>query len=345
MDKEDTYIIILLADLQEPPKLTQETELTKNFGKYIEQGLLIVIEAYKEYYPSLTNTKKRFGDSDDRRFWRSKQNVDTAFVMCYCKDLSQYYIHLEDDVISSPSFFPKLQDFLKTQTDTFLILDVAIRGNVAKVYHSRDLANSASFFYLMYDEMPVDWLMGHLRGIKDPVNGRKVPLASLFLHTGIHSSLLAKKPKGANHLEPFFDLYDQKYRGLNPPATVNSSLTSHQGTPQNAYEKGSGYFWGKAPKKGDYVMIKFNMATAVQQVFVDTGSYLGPKDLLKSGVLQASFELEGGGSCENFQTFGSFIKGKVSITFDKSKKVTCLRILVIENQNEQLFLREIDVWP
>ena len=87
------------------------------------------------------------------------------------------------------------------------------------------------------------------------------------------------------------------------------------------------------------------MVTVVQQVFVDTGSFLGPKDLLKSDVLQASFQLEGGDSCENFHTFGSFIKGKLAITFDKYKNVTCLRILVIENQNEQLFLREIDVWP
>ena len=69
-------------------------------------GQCINVLNYKDYYPSLNNMKKRFGDSDDRRFWRSKQNVYNPSVMCYCKDLSQYYIHLEDNVTSSPSFFP-----------------------------------------------------------------------------------------------------------------------------------------------------------------------------------------------------------------------------------------------
>ena len=108
-----------------------------------------------------------------------------------------------------------------------------------------------------------------------------------------------------------------------------------------------------APSKDDYVIIKFKESTAVQKVFVDTGSLLGRKDILKSGVLQASFDSvdqekflreSGDHGCGNFETYGSFSKGKVTVTFNNSKKLTCLRILAKENQDEPLFLREIDVW-
>ena len=162
-DQNDIYIVIFLADLQEPPKSTAKEELSKSFGKYIDEGLLTVIEAYLESYPPLTNIKMRYGESDSRRTWRSKENVDAAFVMCYCKELSLYYLYLEDDVTSSPSFFPKLQAFINTQNvKPWTMLDVTIQSRKARVYRTRDLGNIASFFYLMNDEMPIDWLMGRL---------------------------------------------------------------------------------------------------------------------------------------------------------------------------------------
>ncbi|KAJ7365291.1 Alpha-1,3-mannosyl-glycoprotein 4-beta-N-acetylglucosaminyltransferase C [Desmophyllum pertusum] len=204
LDKKDIYIVIFLADLREPPKSAIREELSRTFGKYIEQGFLIVIEAYPEYYPDLNNIKAKYGDSDSRRMWRSKANVDYAFVMCYCKDFSEYYIHMEDDVKSSPSFFPKLQDFIASQTNTqWTMLHVAVQGCIAKAYHSQDLENTASFFYIMYDEMPIDWLMERWRPIKDqgPYNNR--PLASLFEHIGVKSTLAEKAPHGPGALEPF----------------------------------------------------------------------------------------------------------------------------------------------
>ena len=351
-EKKDIYIVIFLADVDGPPKSVTAEELSRRFGRYIDQGLLIVIEAYPEFYPSLTNIKKKFGDSHSRRYWRSKQNVDTAYVMCYCRLLSQYYLHLEDDVKSSPSFVPKLRDLVKREKDVFLLVDVAVKGNVAKAYHSRDLENTASFFHLFYDEMPIDWLMGHLRRIKGSTVSKRIrPMASLFQHVGTNSSF-AQNTRGIGNLEPRFDEYDQKYKGLNPPASVTSSLSPHEGKPQHAYDKGSGYFWGTAPKEGDHVLIKFHTAIAVQEVFVDTGSYQAPRDLLKSGVLQATFEsaesverIKSEDSCGKFETVGMFDKGKVKVFLEKSKKIICLRIFVTQNQKEYIFLREIDVWP
>ena len=357
MDKKDTYIVIFLADLHDPPKSTTKAGISKTFGKYIDQGLLKVIEAYSEYYPPLTNIKNRGkkinGDSESRRTWRSKENVDVGYVMCYCRNLSHYYIHLEDDVISSPSFFPKLQDYLKSQSNKpWAMLDLTIRGSKAKGFYSQDLENIASYLYRKYDESPVDLLMISWRKIKDQKQ-RRTPPASLFQHIGEQSSLQEKGLIGLGRMqvEPYFDQYDQKYKGLNPPASVTSSLSSYQGKPQDAYEKGDGYFWAKNPRKGDEILIKFNIPTAVRTVFVDTGCNTEGHDILKSGVLQVIFEsakdniqTKSNSSCGTFETLGTFKTRKVNISLDESKKVICLRILVTNDQSEFIYLREIDVW-
>ena len=353
-DKDSVQIVIFLADLEKAPRSAVKEKLSRKFGEHIEQGLLTVIETFPEFYPELINIKEKYGDSENRRTWRSKENVDNAFVMCYCKDFSQYYIHLEDDVRSSPSFLPKLKNFIHDQPyPNWVMLDVAQQGSVAKLYQSRDLENAAMFYYLLYDEMPIDWLMNHwtkIKSVEDAESFNKL-LASLFEHIGVTSTLAEKAPHVASDLETFFDAYDQKYKGLNPPAIVTSSMSSIEGQPQDAYDKGDGYFWAESSERDDYILIKFNLPTSVQKVFVDTGSYRASDCLLYSGILQASFESSVDGeltneedSCGYFNTIGAFHEGKAEITPDESKVVTCLRIVSTEGHANQIFFREIDVW-
>lgn len=350
-DKRNTLIVIFLADIDEPPKSRAITEISNIFDKYINQGLLTVIEAPLEFYPPLTNIKRKYGDSDSRRKWRSKENVDASFVMCFCKDLSDYYIHLEDDVISSPSFVPKLQDFISGQNKKgWLILDVTVQGSKAKVYHNQDLANIASYFYLMYDEMPIDWLMGHWRDIKSENRKDEIltPPASLFQHIGDTSSLKENGQSGRQQREPFFDQYDQKFRGLNPPATVSTSMSSHKGKPEDAYKKGSGFFWTLRPQEQDFLLVTFQTPTVVQRVTVDTGSYYAKDDFLHNGVLQGSYQgdtpSQKNDLCNAFKDLKSFSGGKVDISLKSSNKVACLKILVTQRQDTYVYFREINIW-
>ena len=158
MDKAETtevFIVVFLADLN-------DTLRSNTFNKYIGQGMLHVIEVVtlESYYLPLMNVKKKYGDSDERIKWRSKQNLDYAFLMCYSKALSQFFLHLEDDVVSSPSVYSKLKEFISAQgKKPWPSLDAASMGHIGKVYHSEDLENLASFFILMYNDMPVDWLI------------------------------------------------------------------------------------------------------------------------------------------------------------------------------------------
>jgi len=283
--------------------------------------------------------------------------VDFAFLMCYCHGLSQYYLHLEDDVFPAPSFYPKLRDFISSIKTTWPILDASFMGHVAKIYHANDLENLATYFYLMYDEMPVDWLITYWRKIKydGPYHPKlSFPPASLFQHIGSYSSFAENKGRDTNtSREIYFDQYDLKYKGLNPLANVSSQMTSSYGHPQDAYNRGYGYFRTKKVKKDDFIIVQFTPAVSIRKVFVDTGSYIAPDDYLRSAVLQASFnnknELQtnanGIKTCTVFETIGNFQHGKVEVTFNESNKMTsCLRVLVTQDQTNWVFFREIDVW-
>lgn len=349
-DRKEVFVVIFLADFNEAHKSAALAELSNGLKKYIEQDLLHVIFAPRDYYPPLSNLDTKFNDSQERIFWRSKLVVDFAFLMCYCKDLSQYYLHLEDDLIPGASFYPKLRNFIASQKNPWPILDAALMGHTAKVYHSSDLENIATYFYIMYNEMPVDWLLEFWRKIKYDRKYYKdlvLPPASLFQHIGDNSSFKGNKDSYKSK-EKFFDEYDVKYKGLNPPAIISSSMPGTN--PEQAYNKGSGHFWVMA-KKDDFIIIEFTSATVVRQVFVDTGSYLAPLDLLKLGVLQASFqdngrETEANGvvNCKGFETIGNFKDGRIKVSLSGNRKVNCLRILVTGDQKEWIFFREIDVW-
>ncbi|XP_067048797.1 alpha-1,6-mannosyl-glycoprotein 4-beta-N-acetylglucosaminyltransferase-like isoform X2 [Acropora muricata] len=347
--RKELYIVIFLADLSYAHNSAVSRNISFGFKTDIDNGLLHAIFAPQEYYPRLTNLKEKFGDSKERIFWRSKLVIDFSFLMCYCKDLSQYYLHLEDDVIPAPSFYPKLKDFIASQRKQWTVLDVALQGAIAKVYQSTDLERLATFLYLMYDELPVDWLIDKWRNIKHSAN--IFAPASLFQHVGHHSSLLENN---VSHLfkEGYFDKYDQKYKGLNPVAVVSASMqNSHLKTkPELAYGKGLGYFWVKGIKKGDFIDIEFTSLTEVRKVFVDTGANFAASDQLKHGILQASFQNETmkeaghSGRCKNFETIGYFQRGKVEVFVERKRNVNCLRILVTGDQDKWLLVREIDVW-
>lgn len=215
--------MIFLADFDEAAKSATLVGLSNRFRKYIDQGFIRVIFAPNEFYPALSNMKTKFRDNPQRIFWRSKQNVDFAFLMCYCHGLSQYYLHLEDDVLPAPSFYPKLRDFISSVKTTWPMLDASFMGHVAKIYHANDLENLATYFYLMYDEMPVDWLIIFWRQIKHDGHYLSFPPASLFQHIGSHSSFAENKGRDTNPFrEKYFDQYDLKYKGLNPLANISS---------------------------------------------------------------------------------------------------------------------------
>ena len=56
-------------------------------------------------------TKQTYGQELPYVEWRAKQNFDYAYLMRYSSSLSNYYVQLEDDVITAPRYIANLRQF------------------------------------------------------------------------------------------------------------------------------------------------------------------------------------------------------------------------------------------
>lgn len=351
-DRGKVHIVVFLADLKQSLKSKLKRAIEGELASYLSDGILHVIQAPYEFYPSFTELKPKYGDSPSRTKWRSKQNIDFSYLMCYCSGLSEYYLHLEDDILPAPSFFPKLQDFISMQLQPWYVLSTAVYGHIGKVFHSKDLKSLSSFYYIFYDEMPCDWLLLFWKRIKEPFayTSLNSPFilspGSLFQHFGSQSSL---KEKTQNLTEPYFDAFNHKFKGLNPPASLTSNIVGHQGRPEDAYNKGIGYFWGKKINKDDYIQIHFNSPVQLKRIVINTGSNFAPRDILVKGALEVSYENSNDKSykqeayCSNFLHISNF-EIMLDLGLTSRRSINCLRFRVREEQPAWLFVREVNIW-
>ena len=152
-----------------------------------------VITVPSKVYPPLRGISKTLGDDEKRMFWRSKQTIDFAFLMQYCKSFSPYYLQLEDDVIATQDYDVYIRQYIKEKERTFWFnLDFSNLGFIGKLYRSDTLKNQARFFRLFYTEMPVDLLMSAYRVILGNEESETTYSTNLFRHIGYESSSLMR---------------------------------------------------------------------------------------------------------------------------------------------------------
>jgi hypothetical protein len=343
--KTDLLIVVQLGDEDKDKRTKLAAEIKEKYAHLINVGVLDIIQVYPKYYPSFDKLKRRFGDSKLRVKWRSKQVIDFSFLSCYCYGLGKYHLQLEDDVIASPYYYHKLKDFIERYEakEKWFTLDASVLGYIGKVYHNYDLNEIASFYYIFFDEMPVDWMEYTWREIKGQSGRWRFRAASLFQHIGLVSSLQNKKQKSK---EPYFDNQTQKFLGLNPPAKVQTDLIAEKTKLKAAYEQGGGYFWGRCHHKSNcFIKIIFEKALPLQRVVVETGGNFASNDTIHHGSLKIG-TYPNINDCVHYETPSpeSFKKGTLDIVFPQKQTVNCLRI-EIQRQQEWVFIREINVWP
>ena len=285
------------------------------------------------------------GDHMDRVLWRSKQALDYVYLMCYCSYISNNYLQLEDDVIASPRFLSKIVDFIDSQKFEWISLNVALLGYIGKLYPVRELQNLASYLRLFFDEMPVDWLEPRWKKYRgqDPGETPCRP-ASLFQHFGLISSFRPKESQRPNTLkEKFFDQFEQKYTGRNPPAEISSDLVSVHGKPSDAYTRGDGFFrarFGSAGNKKYHIYLK--EGRKVERIVVETGANTAERDSIVTGTLEVGQMVVEPGQCSEYKRVGQFKFGRIDMSFS-GRKVRCIRVNIVY-QGRWIFFREIDIW-
>ncbi|KAM5137780.1 alpha-1,6-mannosyl-glycoprotein 4-beta-N-acetylglucosaminyltransferase-like isoform 1-T5 [Mantella aurantiaca] len=343
---DDLVVVVYLANIKYLVNQEEAIVLEKHFPSEIAAGQLIVISSYSSAYPTLEGLKRNYNDPPERVQFRSKQNVDYAFLVNFCANLSLFYIQLEDDVTCSMNFLTSIKTYVNHYTSSWTTITFSNLGYIGKLYHNEDLPKLARFLLIFYDEMPCDWLLDLFYKSKaqnDIIRYKP----SLFQHIGHFSSFQGKE----NNLKDKEFMEILEAYGDHPPAACTTSIKIYQdNTPDNACSPSSGFFWGIDIKADDHFTLTFMQPTNIEKISIITGSSEHPGDSLKSGSVQLGrnkVEAQKYTSCDSFTKIGEFQNGTFSLdNIDKTagESVDCLKIQVSAPQAEWLIIRKVGIW-
>lgn len=345
---QEAVVIVHLADFDVPWCENQAQEISSKFAHQVAASRLLVVHTPEEYYPPLDGLKRNYNDPEDRVRYRSKQNVDYAYLLNFCANLSRYYIMLEDDVRCSRNFLTALKKAITSREGSYwVMLEFSKLGYIGKLYHSGDLPRLAHFLLMFYQEMPCDWLMTHFRDLlvqRDVIQFKP----SLFQHMGSYTSFsgMQNRLKDSDFVEDPGNVPD------NPPARLHTNIDIFQKyDAAKAYSNAAGdYFWGKSPCTGDFFTVVFNAPTKVRRIEVVTGIKERPSDVLQHGALEVGHRVvqtKQGRLCSSFVTLAEFKGGKVDVVDVHHKvafDVECVRLVVTACQKEWLIINTISLW-
>ncbi|XP_019866107.1 alpha-1,3-mannosyl-glycoprotein 4-beta-N-acetylglucosaminyltransferase B [Aethina tumida] len=363
-EANDSLIVVFVAETDVEYVLQVAKEIEMRFPQQVDSGLLEVVSPSPAYYPNLDKLRITLGDSPERVRWRSKQNLDFAFLMSYCQPKGTFYVQLEDDILAKPSYITDMKKFALEKIaskESWFVLDFCQLGFIGKLFKSAELPWLVNFFQMFYNDKPVDWLLDHLISTKicnwDKNNDyckrdkAKVWLhykPSLFQHIGTHSSLKGKvqklKDKQFGKVALFFP-------HSNPEAEVISGIKHYkQYTLERAY-LGETFFWGLLPQPGDQLTFKFTTPITVKRFYFKSGNAEHPSDKFYNATVEVlPVESNQYGGSANVTTDGYIVVGKfenpgiATGTPDETiGKVQALRLHVHSESDNWAILSEIHI--
>jgi len=296
-EKNDTLIIVFVAETDIEYVTVIADKIKKQFSDAIESGLMEIISPPASFYPKMSELRVTLNDPLERVKWRTKQNLDYAFLMMYALSRGTFYVQLEDDILTTKGYITKMIDFALTKTNKkidWFILDFCQLGFIGKMFRSVDLPYVIQFAIMFHNDKPVDWLLDPLIETRYcPHDAKKCSIIkslkwihykpSLFQHVGTTSSLKGKVQK----------LKDKQFGKLplfiphkNPSAQVTSPIKAYkQFTIKRAYA-GETFFWGLMPQAGDVIIFDFVQPVKLQSFRLRSGNHEHPSDLLYNTSVQ-----------------------------------------------------------
>nr|XP_026252907.1 alpha-1,3-mannosyl-glycoprotein 4-beta-N-acetylglucosaminyltransferase C-like [Urocitellus parryii] len=315
------------------------------FKQHIQARQLVVINTPPESYNPLKNLKKTFNDTSAYVAFRSKQNMDYAFLMNFATNHSDYFLMLEDDVKCAPEFVTQIVTTLSAWERKFwVILEFSQLGFIGKLFHTKDLPYFVRFLLLFYQERSCDYLLSHFRDLR--MQQKPIRFSpSLFQHVGSYSSFDGK----------FNILKDKEFEdddiGLpsNPAATIYTNLNViNNSLLMNAYSFDKNFFYSKEVKAGSHVTVILDRPATVYRVQVLTGSKVKRRNQLKEGQVELGYDSTNLiHDCDDYILLGMLENGilnKQVLSEDSGKKVKCVRLLVTATLPCGLIVRNINLW-
>ncbi|CAG5122476.1 unnamed protein product, partial [Candidula unifasciata] len=241
------------------------------YSAQIESGLMEIIVPKSQFYPDFKNLPQTLDDTKERVRWRSKQNLDYAYLMLYAHTRGKYYIQLEDDVITKDGVFRTIMKTLLWQRKGWFSLNFSPLGFIGKLFRTADLPFIAEFLLMFYPDKPGDWLLENLMSAK--VCGKNMTMRhctaaisrvariirpSQFQHIGFHSSLkgkvqLLKDKTFRMGSRPTLNVKKTKTNFNPTPTSIETTIREHKKHKIEFAYAGQGIFWGMTPVKDDVI--------------------------------------------------------------------------------------------
>ncbi|KAJ0184018.1 hypothetical protein K1T71_000441 [Dendrolimus kikuchii] len=353
-DYNSTLIVVMVGETNLKYILQTAHQIELELPRELKDGLIEVISAPAAYYPDLETVPRSLGDSAKRIKWRTKQNLDTIFLMAYCQSRGALYLMLEDDVIAKKGYLQEIKRFTaKTSVINpyWFFIEFCHIGGIGKLFKSPDLVHFIVYVQLFYRNMPIDWLLDSYIANRVCAHDKIAKLCgenknkirpkyktSLFQHIGLYSSLKGKIQKVKvpfGHKTAYFP-HD------NPPVKkIISDITDHaEHTIKNAYE-GKTFFWGAKPKKGDIIEFWFAQPTNIQSYVLRSGNADHVTDKFYATNIEVLPYLSAG----NFSIVGFFDEFGIAeggIAKDMGP-LAAVRLRVNKDSNYWVILSEVEV--
>uniref|UniRef100_A0A7M5UI04 Uncharacterized protein n=1 Tax=Clytia hemisphaerica TaxID=252671 RepID=A0A7M5UI04_9CNID len=330
-ERKNVVIVIFVADLDDSFLRKVVKDVRQDFTGEVKDGIIQVVAPDKAYYPkNLDNLPRLFGDEQDRVRWRSKQCLDYSYLYYYCKDMAQYFVQLEDDIMAVDDYMGKMREFItKNEKLRWSVLEFGARGFIGMTYRGEHLESLAKFTRYFFWTMPVDWLFRVYNNIFLYQNPKSFRTSEpLFLHIGKFSSLDGQTRSNLIDL-PLVGRRRFQLRNGNPPAIIKSDLKDFymKNFLENPYSK-KGAMWSKTPHNGDTITIMFNSTQKVKRIVFVSGLEDYKKDCFHETKLYIS-QMKGkaNSKCGKFELVKFYKEAIIDITFDEPKEnVRCVKL-------------------
>nr|XP_013189310.1 unnamed protein product [Amyelois transitella] len=353
-DLTSTLIVVMVGETDLEYVLNTARQIETLFPKHVENGLVEVISPPASYYPDLDALPLTLGDSQKRVKWRTKQNLDTIFLMAYAQSCGAFYLMLEDDVVAKNKYMQDIKQFTTattTSTPDWFFIEYCQVGGIGKLFRSADLIRFITYVQLFYNNLPIDWLLESYLADKvctidktSKACGKNKEMirpkykTSLFQHIGLYSSLKGKIQKVK---DSHFGTVPTFYPHSNPPATAKTTIPEHSDhTLQRAYD-GHTYFWGVKPKKGDTMDFTFNKPTVIEKYTFRSGNVEHVSDKITECAVDL---LSVNGSYIHIGFFDEFGLADGEVKKDTGP-LTSVRLRFLKDSAYWVILSEIELKP
>lgn len=348
-EKENITIVVFMSDFNKTWNLEMSQKISEIYTEYVNTGFLQVIHSPTDIYPDLGINANLNRDSKDRVAWRSKQNIDYAYLMWYSKEVSEFYLQIEDDVVAASHFYADIRNFIgRKSAIPWIVLEFSRMGFIGKLMRSDTLPRLVTYLLSMYNVLPCDLLLTNFRILHNQVS----PIfhqKGLFQHVGKISSLRGKlAPWSDSTFKGSIDFSRFDIKFDNPVADIISNMEAIPGSsPQNAYLKNNDmlFFAVKNLRANDFYRIVYPKPINISRIVVSTGHPVRRTGAIKRALVKIG---EGSGEineqCIPDRSVGSFYYGEFDSEIQEYVipfSVKCISIESQQNVSKPIVIRKI----